>query len=308
MFNIILGILVGFCLPGQATVNGKLKASLNSQYRASQISALITFFLLLIALVLTGEGLYIPLGTMAQNEPWWMWTGGIMGALVIIGSIMVFIKLGAVQSAILPMAGQIVMGILIDAFGLFGSARRALSLTRGAGALMVMAGVIIITLARFSNSRTESRKNLLPMQLLGILIGMCNASQMAVNVYLRSAAGSALKATLVNNVVCNIAIAIVAFLMLFLGKDHPQKLKSKGPWWMWLGGFLGMGTVVGNIVIASRVGTGYGVVLTLIGTTLGGVLIDHFGLFEAQQKKITPKKVLGIVLMLAGSIIFRVIG
>lgn len=77
---------------------------------------------------------------------------------------------------------------------------------------------------------------------------------------------------------------------------------------MWIGGILGMIAVVGNIFIALRAGTGYAVILLLMGTAVGGVLIDHFGLFEAPKKKITPKKLFGIILMLTGTAFFRLLG
>lgn len=307
MWNIVFGIALGSILPIQTTINGRLKKATGSPFRASQISAAITFLVLVLVLVFTGEGFRIPIHEM-MRQPVWIWMGGICGAVILIGSITVFLRLGAVQAAILPVAGQILMGMIIDSFGLFHSEKNELTLLRVIGAVLVFTGLIIITRAKFESGGAKTDSTLLPYQILGIFIGMANATQIAVNAYLKIIVGSALKATLVNNVICNLVVQTVCFLVTGLGISHAHKPESFRPWWMWIGGILGMVAVVGNIFIALRAGTGYAVILLLMGTAVGGVLIDHFGLFEAPKKKITPKKLFGIILMLTGTAFFRLLG
>lgn len=309
MINVLLGILIGAFLPIQTTINGRLKVAIESPFKASQISALVTLFVLLVILGVNGEGYYIPLGMMVHDAPWWIWTGGVLGATVIMGGITVFVKLGAVQSAILPVAGQILMGIIIDQFALFEAPQQSMTIARIVGAALVFVGVLIITKARFDVPGDDGSKpkSILIYQIIGVAIGVANAMQTAINAHMKLFTGSPLKATLVNNVICNIAITVISLAVIMAGAEKSKRVKIQKPWWMWTGGIFGMGIVAGNVIMALRVGPGYAILILLIGTTIGGVLIDHFGLFEAPQKKITKQKFIGIILMLIGCALFRLL-
>ena len=54
-----------------------------------------------------------------STEPWWIWIGGALGVIYLTGNIVLFPKLGSVQTVIMPILGQIVMSMLIDNFGWF---------------------------------------------------------------------------------------------------------------------------------------------------------------------------------------------
>ena len=47
--------------------------------------------------------------------------------------------------------------------------------------------------------------------------------------------------------------------------------------------------------------------IAFIFSTAGGVLIDHFGFFDADRQPVTARKLLGILLMLAGAALFRLV-
>lgn len=77
------------------------------------------------------------------SQPLWIWLGGLFGIIYLTGNILLFPKLGSVQTVIMPVLGQIVAGLLIDNFGWFDSATRALTPIRVLGAVLVLVGVII---------------------------------------------------------------------------------------------------------------------------------------------------------------------
>ena len=43
------------------------------------------------------------------------------------------------------------------------------------------------------------------------------------------------------------------------------------------------------------------IIILLIGSTTGGILIDHFGMFESPEKPINIQKILGVVIMVFGA-------
>ncbi len=92
--------------------------------------------------------------------PAWIWIGGICGVVFLTGNILLFPKLGGVQTVVLPVLGQILMGLTIDNFGLFYSQQTSLTAFRIAGAVLVLLGVVLVSTAKESKAeRTDRQKN-----------------------------------------------------------------------------------------------------------------------------------------------------
>jgi bacterial/archaeal transporter family-2 protein len=76
----------------------------------------------------------------ATRAPAWMWLGGVMG-LTVVGTItFAQPRIGATATIGILIAGQLVMGALIDRFGLFGVERIDISLPRAAGIVLLGIG------------------------------------------------------------------------------------------------------------------------------------------------------------------------
>lgn len=43
------------------------------------------------------------------------------------------------------------------------------------------------------------------------------------------------------------------------------------------------------------------VVVLLVGSTTGGILVDHFGIFESPKKAVNSQKILGVLIMILGA-------
>jgi transporter family-2 protein len=83
----------------------------------------------------------------AFRVPHWMWAGGVMG-LIVVGTItFAQPRIGATATIGILIAGQLVMGAMIDRFGLFGVDQIAISWPRALGILMLGAGAAL-SLAR----------------------------------------------------------------------------------------------------------------------------------------------------------------
>ena len=76
----------------------------------------------------------------AFRTPAWMWLGGLMG-LTVVGTItFAQPRIGATATIGILIAGQLVMGALIDRFGLFGVERIDISLPRAVGIVLLGIG------------------------------------------------------------------------------------------------------------------------------------------------------------------------
>ena len=83
------------------------------------------------------------LGPIA-SAPWWMWTGGLLGAFVVCASVVLTPRLGAATTIGVFLTGQVVASIVIDHFGLLGVQVQSASFARIGGALLIVVGVVIV--------------------------------------------------------------------------------------------------------------------------------------------------------------------
>lgn len=305
--SIILGFLAGVGLPIQTSVNTRLRKKVGSPYNASLVSFVVALLFLSALLLITGQGLHIPLAQLL-NEPAWIWIGGICGLVFLTGNILLFSKLGGVQTVVLPVLGQILMGLIIDNFGLFYSQKTPLSVFRIAGAVMVILGVVLVSMAKENKTASEKLQKsesttLWIWRAFGIFAGMLSATQIAVNGYLGKVVGSPIKASAISFTVGIIFLAIICIVLHFKnGKSESFKNESaKNPWWMWIGGILGGLYILANVYLSRIVGTGMTVIILLIGSTTGGILVDYFGMFESPKKPINAQKILGVLIMILGA-------
>jgi transporter family-2 protein len=76
----------------------------------------------------------------AFRTPAWMWLGGLMGLTVVFAITFAQPRIGATATIGILIAGQLVMGALIDRFGLFGVDRIDISLPRAIGIALLGIG------------------------------------------------------------------------------------------------------------------------------------------------------------------------
>lgn len=94
--------------------------------------------------------------------------------------------------------------------------------------------------------------------------------------------------------------AALALLVLWRGRGSLARVADT-PAWQWVGGLLGACMVVSAIVAVPRVGA----TVTLLGMILGNLvmaaLIDHYGWFGLEPLPLDRRRLLGLLLVLAGA-------
>lgn len=79
------------------------------------------------------------------NIPLWLLTAGIMSAGMIIGSSYLIPKIGIGAFFVLLVSGQVLAGMAFGYFGMFGVPASAMTLGKSLGAVLVIAGVYLVT-------------------------------------------------------------------------------------------------------------------------------------------------------------------
>jgi transporter family-2 protein len=139
---ILLAMIAGACAPLQAGINSQLRLWTADPIVAATISfAVGTLGLLAYVMVLRIP--WPPFST-AGSLPWWQWTGGFLGAFLVVITIILAPRMGAATMIGFFIAGQMLASLVMDHFGLVGYDMRPASLLRMIGAALLIIGVVLI--------------------------------------------------------------------------------------------------------------------------------------------------------------------
>ena len=303
----LLGIAAGSALSIQTAINARLRGYVKTPFLSAMASCF-SSFVILVVLLLAGGNAHLFARDTFDGASWWMFAGGFLGSFVLVGCIALFPILGAVQTTVLPIFGQIIMGIMADTFGWFGYERKILSPAGAAGVVLLMTGIIctVVLPGHSENAKAASAPNRLFWQLIGILAGMASAAQAAVNGRLGVVTGSSLLASCIS-----VGTVCVIVALINLGQGHFKTLRQltgeKPPWWSLTGGLFGVCVVYLSAFAAPLIGTGMLMIFSVSGQLLCSILIQQFGWLGSAVKKIRPVQGLGLILILAGVVMAKML-
>lgn len=299
---LFFALMLGLIIPIQTAVNSRLRSYVLSPYVASLVSFLVGTTFLFIILLITKGTVFFPISTLTTAPPW-VWIGGVLGVIGLTTNILLFPKLGGVQTVMLPMMGQIIASLIIDTFGFFHAMSHPLSILRIIGVVLLACGIYAVIV--LPNKGSSVKNNVLPFQLLGILGGMMMATQSAINAHLGHILHSAIHAAFISFTVGSILLFIV---VLFTKSLNNFKIifQSKLPPWIFTGGLIGALFVFGVSFLVPHIGTGMVVMIGLFGQILCSLMIDRFGWFGAYQRLLTPVQYVGLLLMILGVVFVKI--
>ena len=310
---ILLGVLCGVMIFTQTTINSQLREHAESPYASSLISFLFgTALLLLLTIIIEGH-LFPSLETL-QSMEWWEYLGGALGIYVVLSAILVFPRIGGVQTVAIPIFGQMLMSLLIDYFGWFAMDKRPLSLINILGLIILVIGIVFTVilpdyhekkhLATAEKHMKKSGK--LFWQILALLSGFCLAIQPAVNGHLGIGISSGIQAALISFLIGTILLIAINVILKQM-TSVKIAFQKKAPWWFYMGGFLGALYVFFALVITPEIGTGAFVIFVLIGQMIVSLLIDNYGLLRSRVRKVSMIQIIGLIVMLIGAGIVKLI-
>lgn len=141
-FFIVLAVIAGMTMPTQAVINNKLADHANSPVLAVFISFVIGTVGLFVYILATGislEGIW-----SARNAPAIAWTGGLLGAFFVASAVILVPRLGVALTFSLIVAGQMIVTLVIDHYGLLGVPVKEVSVIRVVGVTLITMGVVLI--------------------------------------------------------------------------------------------------------------------------------------------------------------------
>ena len=139
---ILFAIAAGAGVAGQAVINARLRFVLGAPVWAAMAQFVVGLLMLTLFAALSRQP--IPAGADIARAPWWMWTGGVFGALFILMAVIVTPTLGAALMLASSIVGQLGAALVIDHYGLFGATVIPISGTRVLGVVLLALGVILM--------------------------------------------------------------------------------------------------------------------------------------------------------------------
>ena len=137
----ILLLVAGALTAVQGPSNARLSAGLGSVINGAFVSFVVgTLALGIIALFMQVR----PEGQAVRSVPWWGWIGGLYGCLFVTSIAWGIPKLGVATTMTLVVAGQLLLGVILDHFGALGTPTQPISWARVGGILLIVGGALLV--------------------------------------------------------------------------------------------------------------------------------------------------------------------
>jgi transporter family-2 protein len=140
-FWMALALLAGATIPLNGGVNARLGAAIASPVYASMLSFAVGTLLIAVYGLATQQSVS---WAGVASAPWYAWLGGVFGAFSLTVIILTYPKLGPGLGLGLVVAGQLLVALLLEHFGILVAQPHPINLLRVAGLLLVVGGVALV--------------------------------------------------------------------------------------------------------------------------------------------------------------------
>ena len=142
MNNLVLFFLMfcgGIAVAVQPSINGRLAQKVGI-FESSCLSFAVGTLALFCVVLVSGRGSFKGIADVA----WWELSGGFFGAYFVTMTILAVPRIGTASALAATITAQLVTGLLLDHFGLFGFREIPLDLKRVLGVGLLIAGTVLV--------------------------------------------------------------------------------------------------------------------------------------------------------------------
>jgi transporter family-2 protein len=294
-----LSLAAGSLLAVQAGANAQLSKAMGSPFAATTVQLAVAAALLFVVSGLSGS---LDALSALPSVTWWHALGGTASAFYVVSTIVLIVRLGAVVTVGLSIAGQILASVALDATGTLGVPQIPIEAHSAIGTGLVLAGATAIVLGQSTGRASAPVIASFPWAGLGLAAGAVLPVQGAVNSLLRAELQAPLAAATTSFVVATLTMAVVLVLGAFAGKASPyssSNLRSM-PWWGWLGGFAGVIYVTTVFMALPVIGAAAVVGFTVAGQQIASLLVDQYGLLRLPRRPTSRLRLAGVAMLMLG--------
>jgi transporter family-2 protein len=198
----------------------------------------------------------------------WRLGAGVLGASFVAMQTHVVPIAGVALFTVASLAGQAAISLWVDHTGLMGNGKNLVTIRRVLAAVITVLAVIVSAWDRFSMSNFSILAILLAI-FAGGLVGVQRALNGQINYYSkRSFATSQL------NFITGTSFLLLLLILRSVFTDHSIMNFTTGPWWMFLGGSIGVVYIAFSAAAVQRLGVLDFTLFSVGGMLVGSLLID----------------------------------
>ncbi len=142
LFYTVLVVCIGCFLAIQGSINTQLTTYLKHPIQGALVNFVVgATTLLALNFIFRTQ---MPDWAHLKTAPWYLFVGGLMGALFVSSVIFFIPKIGVTTVLAASIAGQLIAASIIDHFGFFGLSAHPVSISRILGILLMLVGIFLI--------------------------------------------------------------------------------------------------------------------------------------------------------------------
>ena len=294
----MLSALSGVLIVMQSRINGELSLLMGDSLEAALVSfgtGLIFVSLISSARADVRAGYRdIFKASKLKQIPSWSLGAGALGASFVAISTHVVPIAGVALFTVASLAGQTAISLWVDHIGVAGGIKSVITTRRLIAAFITVSAVIVSAWDRF----VMSDFSILAI-ILAVFAGSAVGIQRALNGQINSFSKKSF-ATSQLNFITGTAFLLLLLLLRSAFTDHSIMNFTSGPWWVFLGGSIGVIYIAFTALAVQHLGVLEFTLFSVSGMLVGSLLLDL--LMPTQGTQISPYLIAGIFLTYLGVI------
>jgi len=295
----LLAALSGILIAMQARANGELSHRMGNSIEAALVSFGSGLILISIISIFTPsirKGMKNLKTAVNRKEiPVWTLFAGMLGGSFVAVQTQIVPIVGVAIYSVASIAGQTATSLLVDRIGLTGGGKKQITAKR-----VTAAGVTVLAVLVSVFDRIDAQNLSLFAVLFGCFAGCIVGVQRALNGQINESTKQSFATSWLNFIMGTTFLFIFLSIGVLINRSELVPLPA-GPWWMYMGGTIGVIYIAFTSTIVQHLGVLSFTLISVGGQLVGSLLIDLYSPTEGVQ--ISAYLVTGIVMTYLGVVV-----
>jgi transporter family-2 protein len=283
----------------QARANGELSHRMGNSIEAALVSFGSGLILISIISIFTPSirnGMKNLKSAVNRKEiPVWTLFAGMLGGSFVAVQTQIVPIVGVAIYSVASIAGQTATSLLVDRIGLTGGGKKQITAKR-----VTAAGVTVLAVLVSVFDRIDAQNLSLFAVLFGCFAGCIVGVQRALNGQINESTNQSFATSWLNFIMGTTFLFIFLSIGVLINRSELVPLPA-GPWWMYMGGTIGVIYIAFTSTIVQHLGVLTFTLISVGGQLVGSLLIDLYSPTEGVQ--ISVYLVTGIVMTYLGVVV-----
>ena len=265
----------------QARANGELSLRMGNPIEAALVSfgsGLLIISLISIFTPSIRNGMKNLKGAVSRKEiPVWTLFAGMLGGGFVAVQTQIVPIIGVAIYSVASIAGQTAASLIVDRIGLTGGGKKQITVRRVAAAGVTVLAVLVSVL-----DRMEAQNLSLFAVIFGGFAGAIVGVQRALNGQINESTHQSFATSWLNFIMGTTFLFLFLAIGVLINRAEIVALPS-GPWWMYMGGTIGVIYIAFTSTIVQYLGVLTFTLISVGGQLVGSLLIDLYSPTEGVQ-------------------------